>query len=274
MRTLGIDPDEELESEFTPLSSEGEPLQLMQEGKQQLQLGQKIIVRGWVRSIRLQKTHAFVMVNDGSTLSHLQVLMAPHLAKQLTVGSMIICQGTYEESPREPTADPMTFFDYHATSVDIISLCDPSYPMQKKYQSLEFLREHISLRSRTQVIGSVLRIRSSLVEIINKFFEAEAFYQVQAPLLTPSDCEGAGETFTVTKPGDPEFFGRPMHLTVSSQLYLEMFAASMGLVALDSLLKSDLTTFFFFSHSVEFGPCPKASEPSSRRPPATLPSSP
>lgn len=205
-------------------------------------VGQEVTVKGWIRTVRDQKTFTFIEVNDGSTLSNFQVIADENLpsyakiSQQLTTGAAIAIKGKIVESPGKGQE-----VELHATEIAIIGKCNAeNYPLQKKRHSLEFLRSIAHLRPRTNTLGAIARVRSVLAYATHKFFREKGFIYVQTPVITASDCEGAGEMFRVTtlNPKNPpktgsgevdysqDFFGKPAYLTVSGQLNGEIFACS------------------------------------------------
>ncbi len=207
-------------------------------------IGTQLTLKGWVRSVRDQKEFAFVMVNDGSTLAGLQVIIEsslPHFdeaIKMMTTGSSISITGTVVQSPGAGQA-----VELKASEVEVIGQCDAeSYPLQKKRHTLEFLRTIAHLRPRTNTIGAVARVRSTLSYATHKFFQEKGFLYVHTPVITASDCEGAGQMFNVTtldshnSPHTPDkkvdysqdFFGKQSFLTVSGQLNGEAYACALS----------------------------------------------
>ena len=204
-------------------------------------IGQDIKVGGWVRSVRDSKTFGFIVLNDGSSFNTLQVVYhdkIPNFAEvsKLNVGSSIIVSGKLVATPEAKQP-----FEIQAESVDIEGSSTPDYPLQKKRHTLEYLRTMPHLRPRTNTFMAVFRVRSVLAYAIHKFYQERGFVYVNTPLITASDCEGAGEMFQVTTldmerlaksaPGEvdytKDFFGKPSFLTVSGQLngetYMEAF---------------------------------------------------
>ena len=204
-------------------------------------IGQDIKVGGWVRSVRDSKTFGFIVLNDGSSFNTLQVVYhdkMPNFAEvsKLNVGSSIIVSGKLVATPEAKQP-----FEIQAESVDIEGSSTPDYPLQKKRHTLEYLRTMPHLRPRTNTFMAVFRVRSVLAYAIHKFYQERGFVYVNTPLITASDCEGAGEMFQVTTldmerlakgaPGEvdytKDFFGKPSFLTVSGQLngetYMEAF---------------------------------------------------
>lgn len=204
--------------------------------------GQRVCVQGWVRTRRDAGNFSFVEINDGSSLASVQVIAEESLAnysqqvKKLTTGCSVRVMGELVASPAKGQA-----VEVRAQSVEVLGWADgESYPLQKKRHSFEFLRSMTHLRSRTNALGAVTRVRSSLSFAIHRFFHEQGFVQVHTPVITTSDCEGAGEMFTVTalepaqlqgkEPFAGDFFGRRAGLTVSGQLQAEIFAQSHGRV--------------------------------------------
>ncbi|MBR4423490.1 MAG: asparagine--tRNA ligase [Mailhella sp.] len=192
-------------------------------------------VRGWVRTRRDSKGFAFLEVNDGSCLKNIQCIIdegteAWKDLEGVNTGASVCIRGALVESPGKGQK-----WEVHAASLEVFGLADPSaYPLQKKRHSDEFLRTIAHLRPRTNKYGAVFRIRSEAAWAVHDYFRARGFYYVHTPLITGSDCEGAGEMFRVTTQpqgasgaGD-DFFGRPAALTVSGQLEGEAFACALG----------------------------------------------
>jgi asparaginyl-tRNA synthetase len=214
-----------------------------------------IVVKGWVRTLRKQKKTAFVEVNDGSSMSGVQcVLTLDSLSEdvlaqldQVTTGCSVQVTGPLVASQGGKQA-----VEVAATDLRVVGACPAdTYPLAKKRHSLEYLRQIAHLRPRTNTIAAVARVRSRLAGAIHSFFQTTGFVYVQTPLITASDCEGAGELFRVTtldldnvdsiplakddddKPTasadyQQDFFGKPAYLTVSGQLSAETYACAMG----------------------------------------------
>jgi asparaginyl-tRNA synthetase len=202
-------------------------------------------VCGWVRTRRDAKGFSFLEVNDGSCVASLQVVAEASLdnyATQiatLSTGSAVMCEGTLVASVGKGQA-----FELRATLVQVYGTAPQDYPLQKKHHSFEFLREIGHLRPRTNTIAAVARLRSSLSLAIHRFFDERGFYYVHTPVITTSDCEGAGEMFRVTTlplenlpRGEnnlvdftKDFFGKKAGLTVSGQLEAEIYAMALGRV--------------------------------------------
>ncbi|MGR0482929.1 MAG: asparagine--tRNA ligase [Candidatus Electronema sp. V4] len=203
---------------------------------------QAVEVQGWVRTCRDSGSLCFIEVTDGSCLAGLQVVAEPNLTnyesevRRLSTGCAIKVCGRLTASPAKGQV-----VEVRAESLTVVGLADPeSYPLQKKRHSVEFLRSISHLRPRTNSFGAVARIRSELNFAIHRFLREQGFLQVHTPIITTSDCEGAGEMFTVTslnpeqlrapEPFKQDFFGRRAGLTVSGQLQAEIFALSHGRV--------------------------------------------
>ena len=198
----------------------------------------EITVGGWVRSIRASKTFGFIVLGDGSFFKTLQIVYDEMLGNfddisKLNVGSSLIVTGKLVETPDAPQP-----FEIHASSVEVEGASTPDYPLQKKRHSPEYLRTIAHLRPRTNLFQAVFRVRSLAAYAIHKFFQERDFVYVHTPIITGSDCEGAGEMFRVTtldlnnvpKNGDgsvdftKDFFGKSANLTVSGQLNGETYA--------------------------------------------------
>lgn len=203
---------------------------------------ENVTIQGWVRTKRESKKFAFIEVNDGSSLANLQVILNADLAnydniiKQLNTGTSVEIEGTLVESPAKGQ-----HIELQAESVTIYGDCDAeTYPLQKKRHSFEFLRTIGHLRGRTNTMGAIMRIRNACSLAIHQFFQEKGFLWVHTPIITASDCEGAGELFTVTNFNldniphhekgkidyNQDFFGRQAYLTVSGQLEAEIMAMS------------------------------------------------
>ena len=199
-----------------------------------------IIIEGWVKTLRDSKTFGFIELNDGTFFKNVQVVFNDSLSnfedvKKLTLSSSIKVSGKLVLTPESKQP-----FEIHATNIEIESLADNTYPLQKKRHSFEYLRTIAHLRPRTNTFNAVFRVRSVLAYAIHKFFQEQDFVYVHTPILTGSDAEGAGEMFNVnsfdlsnvpkTEDGkvdfSKDFFGRHAHLTVSGQLNGETFAES------------------------------------------------
>ena len=207
--------------------------------------GKEVTVSGWARTVRDSKTIGFIELNDGSSFKRVQIVFEDgkvdnfkEIAK-LNVGSAVTVTGTVVLTPemRQP-------FEIHAKEITVEGLSTPDYPLQKKRHSVEFLRSIAHLRPRTNLFNAVFRVRSECAFAIHEFFHSKGFVYAHTPLITGSDCEGAGEMFRVTTldPKDPplkedgtvdfgeDFFGKPTSLTVSGQLSAECMAMAFGKV--------------------------------------------
>ena len=205
--------------------------------------GQTVTVAGWVKSVRDMKNFGFVTLNDGSCFRDLQVVMNrealdnyDEIAHQ-NVSAALICTGTVKLTPDAPQP-----FELSATSIEVEGVSAPDYPLQKKRATVEFLRTQQHLRPRTNLFRAVFRIRSVAAAAIHRFFQEQGFVYVNTPIITTSDCEGAGEMFRVTTldPKNPpltesgevdwsqDFFGKHASLTVSGQLNAENYAMAFG----------------------------------------------
>jgi len=196
-----------------------------------------LVIRGWVRTVRQQKQHAFIELSDGSHPTPLQIVVTPELAQGMSTGCSVEVEGKVVASPSGEQKVELV-----ASRVSIIGSCDPEkYPLAKKRHSLEFLREIPHLRVRSNTIGGMLRVRDTAASAIRDFFHQNGFVELHTPILTSSDCEGAGEQFTVSallppsedRKGDAdrrEFFDRTVGLTVSGQLQAEMAACALSRV--------------------------------------------
>ncbi len=199
-----------------------------------------VTVKGWVRTSRESKNFAFIVMNDGSCFNNLQIVVEEsainnyaEVMKQITVGASIEVSGRIE-----PTPGMQQPFEMKAESVTVLGVSPVDYPLQKKRHTLEYLRTIQHLRPRANLFQCAFRIRSIAAQAIHRFFHDRGFVYVHTPLITGSDCEGAGEMFQVTtldmdalpKTEDgkvnynEDFFGKPVSLTVSGQLNAEIFA--------------------------------------------------
>ena len=205
--------------------------------------GQKVLAKGWVRTKRGNKNVAFIALNDGSTINNIQIVadvakFEEELLKRITTGACIAVTGDLVESMGSGQA-----VEIQADAIRIYGEADPNtYPLQKKGHTLEFLRTIAHLRPRTNTFGAVLRIRHAMAFAIHKYFNDKGFVYLHTPIITASDCEGAGDMFQVTtldmnnlprtENGDidysQDFFGRHTSLTVSGQLEGELGAMALG----------------------------------------------
>ncbi|MBQ4292340.1 MAG: asparagine--tRNA ligase [Muribaculaceae bacterium] len=207
-------------------------------------IGHEVEVKGWVRTRRGNKYVQFVALNDGSTIKNIQIVFDMEKftdddLRLVTTGAAIRVVGTLVESMGKGQT-----VEVQAAELEIYGTADDTYPMQKKGHTLEFLREKAHLRPRTNTFGAVLRIRSALAFAIHRFFNERGFFYLHTPLITASDCEGAGAMFQVTTldlenlPRNEEgkvdytqdFFGKMTALTVSGQLEGELGATALGAI--------------------------------------------
>ena len=205
--------------------------------------GKTLTVGGWVRTIRDMKTFGFIELNDGSCFKSLQVVFETatlenykEIAKQ-NVGAALVVQGTVVLTPQ--AKQPL---ELKATAIQVEGTSAPEYPLQKKRHSVEYLRTIQHLRPRTNLFSAAFRVRSAAAYAVHEFFQSRGFVYVNTPIITTSDCEGAGEMFRVTTldPKNPpltesgevdwsqDFFGKHASLTVSGQLNAENFAMAFG----------------------------------------------
>ena len=210
-----------------------------------LPVGSEIVVRGWVRSRRDSKGVTFIELNDGSRFKSMQLVVeagaiSDETLKHVTTGSSIEAIGRLVESPAKGQA-----VELKVTAIQVYGSADPAtYPLQKKGHTLEFLREISHLRVRSNTFGAAFRVRNALTHAIHLFFQERGFLYVQTPIITTSDCEGAGQMFNVTTLNmqqpprtangnvdwQQDFFAKPAYLTVSGQLEGEIFASAFSKV--------------------------------------------
>ncbi|MBQ7638342.1 MAG: asparagine--tRNA ligase [Clostridia bacterium] len=201
--------------------------------------GSEVTVCGWVRTARDSKNMAFLALNDGSTFNHLQIVidknagvaLPPEAAK---LGASLKIVGTVVVNPNNGTPE------VDAKEITVLGVCPEDYPLQKKFQKLETLREMPHIRVRTNTFNAVFRVRSVMAAAIHRYFQERGYVYVNTPLITGSDCEGAGEMFKVTTIGysdayknadeyyADDFFGKKAGLSVSGQLEGEVMAMAMG----------------------------------------------
>eukprot|EP00744_Colponema_vietnamica_P002406 GILI01003780.1.p1 GENE.GILI01003780.1~~GILI01003780.1.p1 ORF type:complete len:721 (+),score=269.62 GILI01003780.1:54-2216(+) len=217
-------------------------------------IGKRLTVAGWVKTARVQGAHLiFLQVNDGSCFGDLQVVInkdVPNFAElgKVNIGYSVAICGVVVASPAAGQKCELLVKGEPEDYVKIVGACDPAtYPMGgKKFHTMEFLREHANLRPRTNLIGAVTRVRNALAYATHQFFQTRGFLYIHTPLITASDCEGAGEMFQVTtlipkdgtaklpmhKDGkvnyNEDFFRKPAFLTVSGQLSVENFSCAMS----------------------------------------------
>lgn len=208
------------------------------------QFGETVNVKGWVRTKRGNKQVNFIALNDGSTINNIQIVadvdkFDEELLKSITTGACLSVTGKLVKSEGAGQS-----VEIQAEGIEIYGLADNTYPLQKKGHSMEFLREIAHLRPRTNTFGAVLRIRHNMAIAIHKFFHEKGFFYWHSPIITASDCEGAGQMFQVTTQNlydlkkdengsikyDDDFFGKQTSLTVSGQLEGELGATALGAI--------------------------------------------
>ena len=206
--------------------------------------GQEVLVKGWVRTKRGSKSVSFIALNDGSTIKNVQIVadlekFSDELMKQITTGACLSVKGTMVESIGSGQA-----VEVQASDIEVLGLCGDDYPMQKKGQTFEYMRQHAHMRLRTNTFGAVMRIRHNMAMAIHTYFHEHGFFYFHTPLITASDCEGAGNMFQVTTKNlydlkkddqgkiiyDDDFFGQQTSLTVSGQLEGELGATALGAI--------------------------------------------
>lgn len=204
--------------------------------------GTTVNVRGWVRSKRGSKNVNFIALNDGSTINNVQIVadvekFNEEILKQITTGACISVNGELVQS-----IGAGQNVEIQAKEIDVLGTCGSDYPMQKKGQSFEFMRQHAHMRLRTNTFGAIMRIRHNMAMAIHTFFHERGYFYFHTPIITASDCEGAGEMFQVTTKNlydlkkdengsiiyDDDFFGKMTSLTVSGQLEGELGATALG----------------------------------------------
>ena len=204
--------------------------------------GKEINVKGWVRTHRSSKAVDFIALNDGSTIKNIQVVVDPakfdaQMLKNITTGACISAVGTLVESQGAGQT-----VEIQCEQLEVYGLCGSDYPMQKKGQTFEYMRQYGHLRLRTNTFGAVMRIRHNMAMAIHTYFHEHGFFYFHTPLITASDCEGAGQMFQVTTMNlydlkkdedgkinyDNDFFGKQTSLTVSGQLEGELGATALG----------------------------------------------
>ncbi len=203
---------------------------LVKKMKEQIQEldGKEVEVQGWVRTNRASKKIGFIVINDGSCFSNVQVVYEASLenfkeAAKITLGSAVEVKGIFVATP-----DGKQPFELQAKEITVLGLCDHDYPIQKKRHTFEYMREIPHVRPRANSYYAMFRLRSVLSMAIHTFFQNQGFVYVHTPVITGNDAEGAGECFTVTTRQDnkyeEDFFGKHAQLTVSGQLHVEPFA--------------------------------------------------
>ena len=206
--------------------------------------GAMVNVKGWVRTRRGSKQVSFIALNDGSTINNVQIVVDVDrfdeaLLKDITTGACLSVNGELTESVGSGQK-----VEIQAREIEVLGLCDNTYPLQKKGHSMEFLREIAHLRPRTNTFGAVFRLRHHMAMAIHTFFHQKGFFYFHTPIITASDCEGAGQMFQVTTKNlydlkkdengsiiyDDDFFGKQTSLTVSGQLEGELAATALGAI--------------------------------------------
>ena len=206
--------------------------------------GAMVNVKGWVRTRRGSKQVNFIALNDGSTINNVQIVVDlgnfdEEMLKEITTGACLSVNGVLTESVGSGQKA-----EVQAREIEVLGTCDNTYPLQKKGHSMEFLREIAHLRPRTNTFGAVFRIRHNMAIAIHKFFHDRGFFYFHTPIITASDCEGAGQMFQVTTKNlydlkkdengsiiyDDDFFGKQASLTVSGQLEGELAATALGAI--------------------------------------------
>ena len=206
--------------------------------------GSQVCVKGWVRTKRGSKAVNFIALNDGSTINNVQVVadvekFDPEMMKLITTGACLSVEGQMVQSIGSGQA-----VEIQATDIQVLGECPADYPMQKKGQSFEYMRQHAHMRLRTNTFGAVMRIRHNMAMAIHTYFHEHGYFYFHTPLITASDCEGAGNMFQVTTKNlydlkkdeqgkiiyDDDFFGQQTSLTVSGQLEGELGATALGAI--------------------------------------------
>ncbi len=208
------------------------------------QPGTEVCVKGWVRTRRGSKSVNFIALNDGSTIKNVQVVadvekFDAETLKLVTTGACLSVEGQLVESQGAGQS-----VEVQAAKIEVLGACGADYPMQKKGQSFEYMRQHAHMRLRTNTFGAVFRIRHNMAIAIHKYFHEHGFYYFNTPIITASDCEGAGQMFQVTTQNlynlkkdaegkidySDDFFGKSASLTVSGQLEGELGATALGAI--------------------------------------------
>ena len=208
------------------------------------EFGGAIDVKGWVRTHRSSKSVDFIALNDGSTIKNIQIVVDPtkfdaEMLKQITTGSCIHATGMLVASQGAGQT-----CEIQAETIEVYGTCGADYPMQKKGQSFEYMRQHAHMRLRTNTFGAVMRIRHNMAMAIHTYFHEHGYFYFHTPLITASDCEGAGNMFQVTTKNlynlkkdeegkidySDDFFGQQTSLTVSGQLEGELGATALGAI--------------------------------------------
>ncbi|MEE1074023.1 MAG: amino acid--tRNA ligase-related protein, partial [Acutalibacteraceae bacterium] len=202
-------------------------------------IGKKVTVCGWVRTSRDSKNMAFIELNDGTSFKHLQIVIDKAVLTEISdfmkLGTSLKVEGEVVKS-----AVAVDSVEINAEKIEVLGECPPEYPLQKKRHTLEYLRTIPHLRVRTNTFNAVFRVRSVVSNAVHEFFQSRRFVYVHTPLITASDCEGAGEMFKVTTIGysndykseedynADDFFGQRAALSVSGQLEGEVAAMALG----------------------------------------------
>ena len=206
--------------------------------------GASVCVKGWVRTRRGSKSVNFIALNDGSTILNVQVVadvekFDAEMLKLITTGACLSVEGVLVESQGSGQR-----VEVQATAIEVLGACGSDYPMQKKGQSFEYMRQHAHMRLRTNTFGAVFRIRHNMAMAIHRYFHEHGFFYFNTPIITASDCEGAGQMFQVTTQNlydlkrteegkidySGDFFGKTTSLTVSGQLEGELGATALGAI--------------------------------------------
>lgn len=206
--------------------------------------GTTVNVKGWVRTRRGSKSVYFIALNDGSTINNVQIVadadkFDDELIKQVTTGACLSVTGRLVQSVGAGQS-----VEIQADAIEVLGLCGSDYPMQKKGQSMEYMRQHAHMRLRTNTFGAVFRIRHNMAMAVHSYFHEHGFFYFHTPIITASDCEGAGQMFQVTTKNlyelkkdeqgkidySDDFFGKPTSLTVSGQLEGELAATALGAI--------------------------------------------
>ena len=211
---------------------------------QRTDYGANVCVKGWVRTRRGSKSVNFIALNDGSTIKNVQIVadvdkFDAEMLKQITTGACLSVEGVLTESQGAGQSS-----EVQATSIEVLGTCAADYPMQKKGQSFEYMRQHAHMRLRTNTFGAVFRIRHNMAMAIHTYFHEHGFCYFHPPIIPASDCEGAGQMFQVTTKNlydlkktedgkidySDDFFGKTTSLTVSGQLEGELGATALGAI--------------------------------------------
>ncbi len=206
--------------------------------------GSIVNVKGWVRTRRGSKAVNFIALNDGSTINNVQVVadverFDEELIKQITTGACLSVTGELVQSVGSGQN-----VEIQAHEIEVLGVCGPDYPMQKKGQTMEYMRQHAHMRLRTNTFGAVFRIRHNMAMAVHRYFHEHGFVYFHTPIITASDCEGAGQMFQVTTKNlydlkktedgkidySDDFFGKTTSLTVSGQLEGELAATALGAI--------------------------------------------